>query len=51
MQRHCKKVSIRNGDLDGKYLKVFKEQEQLHIIEEITAGFDPSNHKFIPIGQ
>ena len=44
----ARKVSIRNGELDGKYLDVFKEQEQLGIIVEIPAGFDPSDHKFIP---
>ena len=35
-------------ELDGKYLDVFKEQEQFGIKEEIPAGFDPSDHKFIP---
>ena len=44
----AQKVSIRNEKLDSKYLDVFKEQEQLGIIEEIPAGFDHSDHKFIP---
>ena len=46
----AEKVSIRDEDLDGKYLNIFKYQEQLGVIEEILAGFqfDPSDHKFIP---
>ena len=44
----ARKVSHKNGELDGDYLAVFNEQKQLGIIEEIPPGFNPNNHKFIP---
>ena len=47
MQVHCTKSVHRECWFRQQIFGIFKEQEQLGIIDEIPAGFDPSNHKFI----
>ncbi|KAG1713941.1 hypothetical protein GQR58_002015 [Nymphon striatum] len=39
--------TVRKGR-HNEYLKVFKEQEELGIIEEIPGGYDPDDHIWIP---
>ena len=41
-------VSERNGDLDDKYLDVFRDHERLGIIKRLPNEFNPNNYKFIP---